>query len=122
MGIFIETNHIVYIKSHTAFHSYAFLHPLMPSSLKMEKSWFSKQSCTAHSIALILYAVHIIQPSKEVINLYTETEGLFSVEHSHLFSSFFKLYYMFLEINDHHQATNTKSQSEVKYNASIFIL
>jgi len=24
---------------------------------------------------------------------------------------------MFLDINDHHQATNTKSQSEVKYNA-----
>lgn len=40
---------------------------------------------------------------------------------THLFC-LFKPGYIFLSINDHHRATNTKSQSKVKYIASIFIL
>ena len=41
---------------------------------------------------------------------------------SNLFTPLLKYNYMFRSINNHHLATNTKSQSKIKYNASIFTL
>jgi hypothetical protein len=44
-----------------------------------------------------------------------KTKHLLSVEHDLLLCSFIQTYCMFRANNDHHQATNTKSQCKVKY-------
>jgi len=53
---------------------------------------------------------------------HTKIKGSYSPNSTMHLYCLFKHSYIFLSINYYHRATNTKSQSKVKYSASILIL